>query len=275
MESKPCPHCGQPKHPLKLCAHCGASLLQQELAARYATLTKADVANARVPRSQSGLTRQQPPRPFRSDQDPLADRGQVPVAGPLPESWIEAADNGAGISLNEKGKQPLASPALASRLKKAVTWLGPKPVPTMPIEKLWNVLVFDGWACAATANLARAFVARHPDATLRDVQLALRHANVGLVQYSPIWWIVTGWCKTKALYKDALGHAFIHLDKDWHLAHSLRDMGGLVGGKSPRNPQIVRIPRQGYFICWENEEQAYRYLMDQKNHSGRGVTLAN
>lgn len=196
MQSKPCPHCGEPKHPLKACPNCGRSKLLQQLQER-------------------------PTEEFPDD----TPRG------------------------------------LATPYKTARDWLKDHPTPKLPLEKLWTVQVYDGWLCPTTANIVQGILQTNPHASLQRVHRELLQRDTSALSFSPLWWIGIGRCRKKALYRDADGFTFIRVDKAWRLAYALREMGGLVGAKSLRNPHEAQVPWKGYFVCWENEEEAYHYFL--------------
>lgn len=249
MQPRPCPQCGEPKHPLKRCSNCGASSWRQ---ASQPTKEKGAGDNTENP---SMLTKKQRERLERNRNSILTGVQGIATTplkeGRVPHAVIEYWKK----FLKEHDLNPeKATFRPASRLTKAAPWLLGSTTPKMPMEMLSNVQVFDCWTCRPTEKFAKEFNATNPDATWRAIQVAiLNHLIESSHEYPYIWWLWLGRGKTRAIYKDAADVTFVKLDNKWQLAYSLRDTGGLVGAQGAPNCNYEAVPRNGYFVCSENE----------------------
>jgi len=281
MDPKPCPNCGAPKHPLKACTQCGLSNLRQERQERLLEVQQQIPDDPRL--SKYGVGYQVRNRVMQEYlYDVLNDDCTI---APYQSAFVEDLPNGditspplSSPTLNKPSSELLPDslspfnitpPKLAVRYQKAALWLGEKPVAKMPMSWVQNIQLFDGWLCPATAKYAKEKIHTNPEITLQYLQLEiLENVINGTLPHPYLWRIRLGINRTKALFKDAEGRRFVKYDDDWHLAHSIRHLGGLVGGKGFRNSRDGVVPAMGYFICWESEDQArYYYLSDRCGQS--------
>lgn len=131
----------------------------------------------------------------------------------------------------------------------------------MPLVKLFSqVDVYDGWPCAATLRYAQTLIQQQPGASLQVLEYALRQAQGNWLEYPYVWWVLIGRKRVMPLFKDANQHSFIELNQQRHLVHSLRDTQGLVGARTLDSTSTPKVPRVGYFICWENEDKIMNLL---------------
>ena len=152
----------------------------------------------------------------------------------------------------------------ASHIKKARTLLSEPAVPTPPLTKLWDVDVYDGWACLSSASYARAMVRAQPDVSLREVQEAILHRFFrGTLWHPHIWRIAAGTSQMLPLWRDALNLSFIQVEETWQQVFSFRELGGLVGAKNFTRISTVQVPKQGYFFCWQSEWKARCYALNR------------
>jgi len=155
----------------------------------------------------------------------------------------------------------------ATRSQKAFLLLVEKPAAQLPMNKVLDVQVFDGWPCPSTTNFAKKLIQTNPTASLRDVQLEIiERVSQATLPHPHLWRIRVGISHSKQLFKDAQGRLYVSVDEVWRLAHSLRHLGGLVGAKSILKTREATVPQQGYFICWETESEARQHYL--KKHFG-------
>ncbi|MBA6416375.1 hypothetical protein H4J50_10145 [Colwellia sp. 6M3] len=75
--------------------------------------------------------------------------------------------------------------------------------------------------------------------------------------YPYVWWVVPEGNKIRTIYEDANGITFVKLDNKWKMAYSSEAVGVLVGAQGGYD--FEGIPRNSYFVSWENETIAMEH----------------
>lgn len=289
MKTKPCPNCGEPKHPLKCCNNCGHSNLRQEHDQRIAEggdLSKELPSGKGYGTGFLGLNRIYFKRKksdrvltFWADEETDQEiyRGNDAPFTPFPQSDdpefsnnLEAVSPG---SFNHRVNYQGTSQTFP--LLKASIWLEENLSPTLPTRKKRNVPLFDGWGCPETIAFAQRLITQHPEASLREVQQEiLKGFDAATLSVPNLWYVWCGQLRVKALYEDANHLPFIRVEKKWHLAYEISRLGGLVEVRGMRPTRDKKYITHGCFICWQNEDLAinyhhYRKLRKQEANIGK------
>ena len=272
MTAKPCPECGAPRLPFKACQACGYSYLAQLAKEKPQQPSPATSNEPTVPKVGSEyLGRNRIGRQHRYDVL-TADSEIELYPGAFTEeplyvdlsdfSWSSAtfADDEHVFSVDDPA--PISFPSVSSTIgsQLASLWLEENPTPQMPLKWMRDHLLFDGWPCPETTTFARAFVQDHPTVTLLDLQQEiLDRVARAMLPHPHLWRIRLGISRKKHVLRDMQGLRYVSVNGDWRRAYSIRPLGGLVGAKGFNNPNEGVVPATGYFICWENEQQARDY----------------
>ena len=165
--------------------------------------------------------------------------------------WLEFA----------KGNLPSEKPWLrrGSRSKIASPWVNGVSTPAMPTRKLSNVIVYEhGWLNNSNMALAKKIVLDNPNITLRELvdEMLLKMEKLE-TSFPYVWWVVPEGNKTRTIYEDANGITFVKLDNKWNIVYSSEAVGVLVGAQGSQDYE--GIPRNSYFVSWENETIAMQY----------------
>lgn len=146
-----------------------------------------------------------------------------------------------------------------SRFKKAEPWVNGVAGPAMPTQMMSNVEVFDSWLNPHNMKLAKEIVSHKKSVTLRGlvdemfVQLSMDKTSLPY-----IWWIWPHSSKTRAIHQDANGITFVKLGNKWQMAYPIQAVGVLAGSQGSMDYE--NIPRNSYFVSWENEEIARQHI---------------
>lgn len=147
---------------------------------------------------------------------------------------------------------------LPSRFKKASPWVKGASNPIYPVKMLSNVSVHDGWANPHGLNIAKRVVSSKEDMTLRELLEEFLAGDVSdEIEYPYVWWIFPNANRVRSLCEDAVGLTYVKLNNLWQLVYSIHSLGGLAGGQGTESYES--LPKGGYFVVWDNEEQARRH----------------
>ena len=143
--------------------------------------------------------------------------------------------------------------------KNAEPWLNGVEAPTMPATMLSNVTVFESWLNTHNLNLAKELLSQQSGLTLRELLVEmLLQINAGHAEYPYIWWVWPHSSKVRAIHEDSNGLTFVKLEKKWKMAYSIQAMGALAGAQGTSDYE--ELPRNAYFVSWENEEIARAHM---------------
>ena len=272
MTAKPCPECGAPRLPFKACQQCGYSYLAQLAKEKPHHPSPATSKEATAPNYGSGhLGRNRIGRQHRYDVQTADSEIQLyPGAftdeplyvdlNDLPWSSLTSPADELVFSVDDPA--PISSPPVSSTIgsQLASLWLEEKSVPQMPMKWMREHLLFDGWPCPETTNFARAYVQDHPAVTLQHLQQEiLDQVSRSMLPHPHLWRIRVGISRLKNVVRDMQGLRYVSVNGVYRRAYSIRPLGGLVGAQSFTNPHEGVVPASGYFVCWENEQQARDY----------------
>ena len=260
--TKSCPNCGAPKHPLKICGECGFSALRQPDEARVKAVPAQATPKPKPQRDDGSNPESTRKRLRKGDDERVVDWWLDPTQQ-LDQHFLEDAhyDLMADLSLTDSFTLPAPQKpvdgSIASANKKARTWLEGSVTPQSPMVKLFDEIdLYEGWSCPGTRQYALELLQQDPEMNFQVLQYELRKASATVLEYPHIWWYSLDSKKRAALYKDANNLPFIRLNNAWHLGYSLVDVKGLACALTERTDQPVNTNRSGFFLCWENEDQA-------------------
>lgn len=233
MTTNPCPNCGEPKHPLKLCARC-----------RYSAYHEKVLEPKKKGKDANPGTRPPVPSPNPTGLGKLERKT-------IPQEFIE---NWKKFIRGVGDKPETAEFRRGSPTAKAAPWVLGTTSPKMPMKIQPKAQLFSCWICPSTHLFAKEFIIRNPDATFFDLQEAiLSQLNSATVQYPYIWWLRVGHSISRVIYKDADDITYVKLHYKWELAYSLQHTGGLVGAQGGANHRYEDVPKSNYFVCTDND----------------------
>lgn len=147
-----------------------------------------------------------------------------------------------------------------SRFKLAKPWIKGVSSPAMPTRMLSKVVVYDSWLNNFNMDLANQIVDKYPSLTLRElVEKMLKKMDGKHTSYPYLWWVWPKSKKMRVIHEDANGITFVKLDNKWQMVFSSQVVGVLVGAQGVEGYES--LPRNSYFISWENEEIARKHCI--------------
>ena len=263
--AKPCPNCGAPKHPLKICGECGFSARRQSYEERVTEVPAQTAPKPKPQREDSGNPDIKRKRLRKAGDERVVDWWLDPTQQ-VDHHFIEDAHLDLMDDPARSVRPSLPLPpqpfdwSITKSSKLAITWLEGTVTPQPPMTKLFSqVDLYDGWNCPGTRQYALELVQQQPEMNFQVLQAELRKASATVLEYRHIWWYYLDSKRSTALYKDANNLPFILVDDAWHLGYSLGVVKGLAYAVTDRTAQSVHRHRAGFFLCWENEQQARDY----------------
>lgn len=147
-----------------------------------------------------------------------------------------------------------------SRFKLAKPWIKGVSSPAMPTKMLSNVVVYDSWLNNFNMDLANEIVDKYPSMTLRElVESMLKQMGDKHTGYPYLWWVWPESNKKRVIHEDANGITFVKLNNKWQMVFSSQAVGVLAGAQGVQGYES--LPRNSYFISWENEEIARKHCI--------------
>ena len=143
-----------------------------------------------------------------------------------------------------------------SSFKAVKPWLEVRASPAMPTKMLSMVDVYDGWTNPHPLKIAKVLVNESPSMTFRELGNRMIISKESELPY--IWWCFSANLpKKRAIHEDSDGVTFVKLNNKWQMAMSVMSAGVVVG--SQNGDDYESVPRNAYFVVWENEEIARQH----------------
>lgn len=144
--------------------------------------------------------------------------------------------------------------------KKAAPWVNGLVSPALPTTMLSSVTVYESWLNQCNMGIAKDIIALKKELTVRElVYEMLYQMKAGNIDYPYIWWVWPHSSKTRVIHQDSNGVTFVKLGNKWQMAFSIQSMGVLVGAQGAANYE--ELPKNAYFVSWENEEMARAHML--------------
>lgn len=146
---------------------------------------------------------------------------------------------------------------LASRHRFAKPWVLGVNGPVGSTIMRSNVPLYHAWDCPNSLNIAKGIIRDSVDLSLRELQVKMLHLVIkGESLFPYLWWIYNNGPSgiTRAIHEDQNGILFVKLAGKWQLVYPCQKLGSLVGSQGGEHYED--LPRNAYFVLWENEEQA-------------------
>ena len=142
-----------------------------------------------------------------------------------------------------------------SSFKKAEPYVFGRSSPSLPVKMLAVREIHDGFRMGGGIKIAKEYLRDDPTLTMRELgYLMLKSKNM---PYPYIWWCQETNTQKRAIYEDSEGLNFVKLSNKWQMVYSTMSAGILVGAQGRRHHEDV--PRNSYFILWDNEEMARQH----------------
>lgn len=146
-----------------------------------------------------------------------------------------------------------------TNFKKAAPWVNGLASPALPTKMLSNVTIYESWLNPHNMKLARNLITQRKRLTVRELLYEMLYqVKAGNTDSPYVWWVWTSSSKTRAIHQDSNGVTFVKLGNKWQLAFSIQAMGALAGAQGTSSPE--ELPRDAYFVSWENEEMARAHM---------------
>ena len=162
----------------------------------------------------------------------------------------------ASESLPNKGKGfKLRKP---SNLKKAEPYVYGIASPSLPTKMMSEVNVHDAWLNPHNLKLAKTLLQENRFMSFSQLMFAMVKSGSNKSVFRYIWWVLPHSCKKRVMHTDNDGVNFVKMNNKWQILYSVQSVGALVGAQG--SPHYESVPKNGYFVVWENEEIARKHI---------------
>lgn len=145
-----------------------------------------------------------------------------------------------------------------SNFKKAEAYVYGIASPSLPTKMASEMDVYNAWTNPHNLNTAKSLLRNNRFMTFAELLTAMVDSEKVHDVFPYLWWVWPKSCKKRVVHIDSDGVTFVKMNNKWQIVYSVQSIGSLVGAQG--SPHYESVPKNGYFVVWENEEIARKHI---------------
>ena len=143
-----------------------------------------------------------------------------------------------------------------SNIKKAESYVYGIASPVLPTKMASEVDVYHAWTNPFNINIAKTLLRKNRVLTFAELMTSMiKEYDPSVFTYT--WWIWPYSYKKRIVHIDSDGITFVKMGNKWQIVYSVQALGALVGSQGD---DYEDVPKNSYFVVWENEETARKHI---------------